>query len=76
MQLQAYLTLKGLSPDQFAERLTSRGVPTSTFGVRKWIRRERIPRAETLHAIREETEGAVTPADFFDTAPQSEVAAS
>lgn len=67
MQLQAYLALKGISPAIFAQRLTDRGRTTSEFGVRKWIRRERIPRADTLRAIEQETEGAVTPADFFET---------
>lgn len=61
MRLQAYLDLKGLSHAQFGEQ-----VGASEFGVRKWARRERIPRPAAMRRIQETTEGAVSPEDFFD----------
>jgi len=61
MQLQAYLTLKGLSEKQFADQ-----VGASESGVLKWVRRERIPRPEKIREISRITDGAVTAADFFD----------
>lgn len=66
MRLQAYLKLKELSPEEFAERITARGVRSSPHGVRKWIAGERTPRKRAMQAIIEETGGAVMSADFFD----------
>ena len=59
MQLQAYLTLKGLSEKQFADQ-----VGASESGVLKWVRRERIPRPEKIREISRITDGAVTAADM------------
>ena len=75
MQLQTYLDGKEMSPETFAERLTARGVPTSVYGVRKWLRSERMPRPDTLRAIRDETDGAVTADDFLDGGNAPEPAA-
>jgi len=60
MQLHAYLKLKGMSEKQFAE-----AVGGSEAGVKKWVRRERIPRPDAMRKITEVTDGAVTPGDFF-----------
>ena len=61
MQLQAYLTSKGLSEKQFADQIGA-----SESGVLKWVRRERIPRPEKMREISRITDGAVTAADFFE----------
>lgn len=60
MQLHAYLKLKGMSEKQFAD-----AVGGSEAGVKKWVRRERIPRPDAMRKITEVTDGAVTPGDFF-----------
>lgn len=60
MQLQTYLELKGISEKQFAE-----AVGGSEGGVKKWVRRERIPRPDAMRKIVKATDGAVTPDDFF-----------
>lgn len=65
MQLTTYLDQNKISPEEFAARITARGVATSVHGVRKWARRERIPRPDALRAIRDETGGAVTADDFL-----------
>lgn len=61
MKLQAYLDLKQMSDVQFGEL-----VGASEYGVRKWARRERIPRPDAMRKIVEVTEGAVGPSDFFE----------
>jgi transcriptional regulator with XRE-family HTH domain len=60
MQLNAYLKLKGISEKQFAQ-----AVGCSEAGVKKWVRRERIPRPDAMREIMRVTDGAVTAADFF-----------
>lgn len=60
MQLHAYLKLKSMSEREFAT-----AVGHSEHGVRKWVRRERIPRPAAMRKIAELTDGAVTPGDWF-----------
>jgi hypothetical protein len=63
MKLQAYLSEKDISLETFAKL-----VGASTFGVRKWIRGERLPRKNALKRIGEVTGGEVTAVDFLDMA--------
>lgn len=67
MKLRAYLDQEKITPADFAKRLNERGLDVSEFGVRKWATGERIPRRDAMVAIQEETQGQVTPDDFFDT---------
>lgn len=61
MRLQAYLTLKKLTHLEFGKLIGA-----SEHGVRKWARGERVPRPDAVRKIQDVTEGAVSPADFFD----------
>lgn len=60
MQLKDYLKLERESPWDFAKRL---GV--TIHAVRKWCRRERVPRPHTIKKIQQITKGAVTPNDWM-----------
>lgn len=60
MILKKWLRSQGLKVDDFAEKINvSRGA------VLKWISGERYPRFEYLNRIYNETQGVVTPNDFF-----------
>lgn len=64
MKLQDYLAEKKISHQDFGKL-----VGASEFGVRKWVRGERVPRNDAMRKIQEVTGGAVGPADFFDVPP-------
>lgn len=60
MRLEDYLTKKGESPGQFADR-----IEVSKSAVNKWRRGERVPTPEIQNMICEETGGEVQPNDFI-----------
>lgn len=60
MRLSDYLRLTGESQTEFARRI---GVTDGT--VTKYLHRGHIPRPEIMTAIREATNDAVTPNDFY-----------
>lgn len=60
MQLRDYLRLERESPHRFAERT---GV--TIHAIRKWVRRERVPRPATIVKIETATKGAVTANDWL-----------
>lgn len=64
MKLEAWLASTGTKDVEFARRI---GVSRVTLFRFKTGRR--IPDRESMAAIASETEGAVTPNDFFDLAP-------
>ena len=59
MKLHDYLTLKGLTPEAFAEQLQVDAVT-----VRRYLRGKRRPTWEVMSRITEQTKGAVTANDF------------
>lgn len=61
MKLSAWLKLKDLTAQQFGERI-DRAPSTIT----RLLRGESVPDKATMLRIVAETEGAVTPNDFFD----------
>lgn len=63
MQLSAYLSLIGQSPEAFARRA---GVHRTR--VYRWLHRGERPRASTMLHIQQLTDGAVMPADWFGEA--------
>lgn len=60
MKLAAYMTEKGISPDEMAAKLGE----TSVSGVIKWMRNERVPRPDQQRRIFAVTGGKVAPNDF------------
>lgn len=60
MTLKEYMDRNQIEPEVMAARL---GVSVS--GLMKWVREQRIPRPDMMHAIAEATNGAVTPNDFI-----------
>ena len=61
MELKEYLTLSGISNADFATQI---GV--SIFALRKYLRKERMPRPVTLARIRKVTKGAVSGDSWLD----------
>jgi len=64
MKLAAYMKSNKLRPDEMATRIGE----VSASGVVKWMREERMPRADQQRRIFDATGGAVTPNDFVLTA--------
>lgn len=62
MTLNEYLRTKPLAIEDFAVQ-----VGASVAAVKKWLRRDRLPRPAMLAKIEAETGGAVRPNDFFET---------
>lgn len=60
MKLASFMSSKSLSPADMAGRIGD----VSASGVLKWMREERLPRAEQMRRIFVVTDGAVTPNDF------------
>ena len=60
MQLQDWLTMKGLSNPQFG-----RAISRTAEAVRRYASGERIPDRDTMTAIVRETDGVVMPNDFY-----------
>jgi hypothetical protein len=60
MQLQDWLTMKGLSNPQFGKAISR-----TAEAVRRYASGERIPDRDTMTAIVRETDGAVMPNDFY-----------
>lgn len=60
MLLKDYLRLERERPEDFASR-----VGVTIHAVRKWCRRERMPRPATIKKIQQITKGAVTPNDWL-----------
>jgi glutamine synthetase len=69
MKLSDYIRTNELTAAELARRL---GV--SRQNVSRWARGDVIPRPDEMKRIIEATAGAVTPNDFFDTAPIAESA--
>lgn len=60
MKLIDYLRANEITDEAFAAQ-----VGVSKWGVRKWMYGQRVPRTEEMLAIRDATNGAVTPNDFL-----------
>lgn len=72
MKLSRYMVQHGLTDEEMSSRIGD----VSVSGLRKWLRDERMPRAEQMRRIFEVTDGAVAPNDFvLGEAPASEVSA-
>ena len=69
MTLNEYLRTKPLAIEDFALQ-----VGASEAAVKKWLRRDRLPRPAMLAKIEAATGGQVQPNDFF--APPAQVAAA
>lgn len=67
--MRTYLAERDISAKAFGDR-----VGASERAVIKWMRDERVPGRQFMAAIVRETNGEVTPNDFFDV-PQSGEAA-
>lgn len=72
MTLREWLKTADITHDEFARRMTARGIPTSTPAVGKWVRGERTPRRDAIQAIAAETDQAVPPASWFPDARAAE----
>jgi len=72
MTLAEWLKAKGLNNAEFGVRINR-----TAEAVRRYAAGERIPDKETMPIIARETDGEVTPNDFFDLgeAPASQAAA-
>jgi hypothetical protein len=60
MKLQTYMRLRRLTANDVAGALK-----VTPHGVRRWLRRTRVPDEESLMALYIWSEGAVTPNDFY-----------
>ena len=60
MQIKKFLEKNGTSYSEFAKKVA--GTPTSVF---RYIKGTRFPDRDTLKKIYKETNGQVTPNDFF-----------
>lgn len=64
MSLAEYLRKNNLSPGEFAVLCGAKSAET----VRKWLRGDRIPRAEMMDRICRASSGHVSPASFYGRA--------
>lgn len=60
MKLADYMSREGIKPEEMAALIGD----ASVSGVVKWMREERIPRADQQRRIFEATGGRVSPNDF------------
>ena len=68
MKLADYLTKQDLSLQRFADLLRPQGIHVTRETVRTWAAGTRLPRMESLQAIRVVTGGKVQPNDFVERA--------
>ena len=61
MDLQTYISLKGMSQEQFAQRI---GVKQKA--VSRYAAGERVPHPKIMSDIYSATDGAVEPNDFYE----------
>jgi transcriptional regulator with XRE-family HTH domain len=64
MSLADYLRKNNLSPSEFASLCGVKNAET----VRKWLRGDRIPRAEMMQRIIKASSGHVSPSSFYGRA--------